>query len=49
MINVKSNEFINGIRNKNLPGGAEYWCSVKDSEEANMLAYMAKEYRALQM
>jgi hypothetical protein len=45
-INVSTEEFLDGIKNRNLPGGAEYTCNVKDIEEANRLAYMAKEYRA---
>jgi len=42
---VSPQEFLDGIKNKTLPGGVEYCCSVCDVEEANRLAYMAKEYR----
>ena len=38
-------EFENGIKNKALPGGVEYLCEVKTIDEANRLAYLAKEYR----
>jgi hypothetical protein len=42
---VSSEEFLDGIKNKKLPGGIEYHCWVKNIEEANKLAYMAKEYK----
>jgi len=44
-IMINKEEFQNGIKNRNLPGGAEYICWVSDIEEANKLAYMAKEYK----
>lgn len=44
-LDVSEEEFIRGIRDKTLPGGAEYTCFVKDTDTANRLADMAKEYR----
>jgi len=44
-IYINKEEFQNGIKNRTLPGGAEYICRVNDIEEANKLAYMAKEYK----
>ena len=44
-LSVSKDEFLGGIKNKSLPGGAEYICYVDNIEEANKLAYMAKEYR----
>ena len=42
---ISEQEFLEGIKNKTLPGGTLYTCWVKDTETANKLAYMAKEYR----
>ena len=44
-INVNVQEFLEGVKNKTLPGGAEYFCNVKDINEANKLANIAKEYK----
>ena len=43
---VSEAEFLDGIKNRTLPGGVEYMCTVDDIQTANALAYMAKEYRA---
>jgi len=45
-IYVNPDEFMDGIKNKTLPGGTEYLCHTQTIEEANKLAYLAKEYRA---
>ena len=43
---VNTDEFLQGIKNKTLPGGIEYLCTnIKSVDEANRLADMAKEYR----
>jgi len=43
---VSPEEFLNGIKNKTLPGGIEYLCTnIKTVDQANKLADMAKEYR----
>ena len=44
-INVSEEEFINGIKDKSLPGGVEYLCYVKNVDTANKYADMAKEYK----
>ena len=46
MVEVSKEEFIEGIKKKTLPTGVLYTCiDINDIEEANRLAYMAKEYR----
>ena len=45
-VNVSREEFIEGVKNKSLPGGVEYMLGVSTIDEANEMAYMAKEYRA---
>ncbi|MCL2752354.1 MAG: hypothetical protein FWE62_06345, partial [Firmicutes bacterium] len=43
-VRVTAREFLEGIKTKALPVNAEYYCEVKDIDEANRLAIMAKEY-----
>jgi len=43
---VSVEEFINGVKERSLPGGVEYNCAVETVDEANRLAAIAKEYRA---
>ena len=45
-IYVSPHEFTLGLKNRTLPGGAEYLCHTQTIDQANKLAYMAKEYRA---
>jgi len=47
MVHVSEKEFLDGIKNRTLPGGTEYHCAVKSIEDANRLAGMAKEYKPL--
>ena len=42
---ISEHEFLDGIKNKTLPGGTRYTCWVEDVDTANKLAYMAKEYK----
>lgn len=44
-IYLSKEEFADGIKKHSLPTGVQYACSVENIEEANRLAYMAKEYR----
>lgn len=42
---VSEQELLTGLRERTLPGGVEYLCTVDTVEKANRLAYLAKEYR----
>ena len=44
-IHLSTEEFVAGIKGRTLPTGVQYTCYVDNIEEANRLAYMAKEYR----
>jgi len=43
---ISVEEFMDWTKKRILPGGVEYFCTIRDVDEANRLAQIAKEYKA---